>query len=777
METCVTTAVCKSLQSIGLNKRIEHLIENTLVNQLRSSGPEFVLKRLSDLSDWRKMHMRGDTMYHVEWHSFKLSHGVAKPSDPIGANLWKLSDKAFFACIGAIKTSILLDQPTEKQLAKWYESVRCENHSDNNFKVRFACNSEVLKRMEELLNEKWSQREWFSPCDITGSRIPGSGKFMNVKIDSDMRKQSLSLLSAYGFSVSTAPLFTWQFMRDINLPDRLAKSSDHPDELIESLDRIIDEHLESYTLQDEALMGSSFMDDEQQLEARKHKNSQLGFNHTVGDIGLIQKPGGKLRTVANPNRLVQYVNRPLGEVLSECFYNQTGVFVLNQREGHLWAQDKLRNKISLSSFDMSSATDRLDYRKFINDYFRELKSVPDQYPLLARSFELFEDTSSCNWSIPGHIADLCGMNCSEIGWTVGQPLGLRPSFPLLTIMNTTFAKHAVREVDGKFTPGHFACVGDDLVIETRYADAYMEAVAAYNGKINNEKSIVSDRFAEFCSQMVTRSTIYPLKPRFLSEIEGSLMNVEKFSTSGLHPVVPKWLVKIHNQLAQHHLDGFNTIKYSVSANPKPLMERIGLNTLIQVIEPASRDPEKVTLQTLFCRAEQEREQFGKMPAVRELSTSYANDAYRSFGGSVAQPKVMAKYEGSPSRFEYGSLGKVSTDTSTSVEVPVKKEWDFRKAQYIKPSSEVSQAKKILKRIESVETEVADELVESITVVKDVETSIIVDTSPEVPEVMIQHKNVKTGVSTPVRKVTDFERKLEDMYNAIHFNDDDYDLSL
>lgn len=771
--TAVQTAVCKSLQSVGLNPRKEHQIENAIAIQLRSSGPEFVLKRLSDLSDWRKMHMTGDTLYHPDWHAFKVKQGHCCPSDPIGANLWGLSDKAFFSALGACRMAVELVIPTEKQLTKWIEGVRCENKSSD-YHVMAKCPDKWLDELEEKLQQKWSGRHWFDIRDISCTSISGSGKTMNVGFEKDrVHPKALSLLSAYGFSVSTAPLFIWQFFKDIDLPHRLAEGSDCPDELIDSLSEVINAKKSSYQLEDEALMGSSFLSDEEQLASKKYRNFSMGFMHSVGNIGFIQKPGGKLRTVANPNRLVEYANVPLGEALCDVYYKYTPeVFVLNQSDGWAWAQEKLREGVSLSSFDMTAASDRLDYAKFLHHYFKKAYEGND-HPLLQRSLELFEDTSGSNWSIPGHVADLCGISCGEIGWSVGQPLGLRPSFPTLTIMNSTFAKNAVYAVDGKYSRGHYACVGDDLIIETKYADAYMEAVAAYNGKINNDKSMQSDRYAEFCSHLVTRSTVYPLKPRFLLDLDGSLSNVDKFTTKGLHPVVPKWCVEIHNRLAQNHLDGFNTIKYYATANPLPLEQRIGVNTLIEVIKPASRDAEHVTLQSVYLRALEERERQGSMPPIEEMSSSYASHAYAGFGGPLGRPKVVTKRQSQPSGYGFGTLGEVSTDTSTSVEVPVKKEWDYRSARYVRPASEISQAKKVLRTIEATEVEVVGPLIESSTVVKGVKTSVLVDTSSETPEVSVRHTDERTGVHTPSRPITDAERELDRLYSQIRFKENDY----
>jgi hypothetical protein len=74
-----------------------------------------------------------------------------------------------------------------------------------------------------------------------------------------------------------------------------------------------------------------------------------------------------------------------------------------------------------------------------------------------------------------------------------------------------------------------------------------------------------------------------------------------------------------------------------------------------------------------------------------------------------------------------------------VELPIKREWDFRKASYKKPTSEITQAKKLSQLLDKIDTTVVDDLVESKTVVKGIETSILVDTSQEPPEVSISHR--------------------------------------
>jgi hypothetical protein len=349
-------------------------------------------------------------------------------------------------------------------------------------------------------------------------------------------------------------------------------------------------------------------------------------------------------------------------------------------------------------------------------------------------------------------------------------------------MNKSCAKRAIYEVDGKYTPGHFACVGDDLIIESRYAQAYMEKVTMFNGKINNEKTMVSDRYAEFCSQLITRSTCYPLKPRFISELEGSLQNVERFSTSGLHPQVPRWTVVLHNDIAKHYLEGYNTLKYSCCSAPKSLIERIGVNELITAIKPASRSPEKVTLQTLYMRAVEEQER-GKTVSTDVLSSSYASDAYRGFGGTSRTPAVNVRRSKLRYKFDPKTLGSVSTDFSTSVEIPIKKDWDYREADYVRPVSELAQAKKVAKTLSKIETSVDGNLVESRIQHKGIQTTVLAELKPE-PDILICHQPVNPSGDSPQSIQEVYSKELHELmrkYPAMFADeecsdDDDFDLS-
>lgn len=734
--TAVQTSMCKSLRSIGLSPRKEHQLENHLVRQLRSSGPEFVLSRLSTLNEWRKMHMRGDTQYHPDWHAYRRTGTACVPTDPIGSQLWSLSDKAFFACIGSIRKSVELSIPTEKQLLKWKDGVKCQPVAQRKHLSHYP--DSRLASVERSLNHLWDNRDWFSPEDLTATNIPGSGKFMMIRTHKDQTKSALGVVAAYEFSLRTAPLFTWQFIKDIQLPSRLAKHTGNPSDE-QALEELIGSRLSSYALQDEAEQGSSLYSDEAWLDqGNLNRPVRFGFLHSVGNIGFLEQQGGKLRTVANPNRFVQYVNVPLG-VAFQRHLMPDGSYVLDQHAGMLWAQSKLADGVSLSSFDMTAATDRLNAWSFIDDKFRSVPSFEERYPLLARSLDLFEDTSKSPWTVPGHVADLLGSKVNEVTWTVGQPLGLRPSFPLLTMMNCCFAQQAVRDVDGRYTAGHFACVGDDLVIESRYADAYMDWVREYNGAINNDKTMVSSRYAEFCSHMITPSTIYPTKPRFLMELEGSLQNVERFTTGGLSPRVPPWAKRLHDDLSSYFLPGSTAIPYSQSSVVQDVFRRIGVHSLIQAVQPASRDVEHVTLQTLVSRALQERERKGETPVYR-LDSSFATHPYPAFGGKDKDIVISPQFERTVDREDQSlEIGHLPSQSATSVAVPVKKEWDYRSGKYQRPSNPVSTARTIKHKLDRIDVTSEDDVIEASISSKGVETRVLVDTRPTPPETLIVHR--------------------------------------
>jgi hypothetical protein len=89
-----------------------------------------------------------------------------------------LSDKTFFTVVGALRKAVELAIPSEKQLKKWLDGVRCENLSDTATHVS-KYTELTLDTMEKRLVSEWAQRPWFNVSDVTGTNVPGSGAFIN----------------------------------------------------------------------------------------------------------------------------------------------------------------------------------------------------------------------------------------------------------------------------------------------------------------------------------------------------------------------------------------------------------------------------------------------------------------------------------------------------------------------------------------------------------------------------------------------------------------------
>jgi dsDNA-binding SOS-regulon protein len=798
----ISTAICKSLRGIGLSQQKEHAIENNIVKQLRSSGPDFVLNRMSELKDWRLKHMMGDTSYHPDWYRFRRRKGTCVPTDKIGAQLWQLNDRAFLAVVGAISSSVEYTEITEKQALKWISGVRCTNQSSDKRVLKRSLSTEALDKLESMLVSNWNNRKWFSVEDVTGSNIPGnSGKFMTVKFNkSDSTKEPLSLLRAYSFSMRSAPLFTWQFLKDIDAVDRIKvgnlKSQTEIGRLNESetrisLGKMIAKRMENETLHDLALGGDSFGFDEFMPETGrvKYYDTIFGFSTTVGNIGFLQQKKGKLRTVANPNRFVQWCNVPLGQVMSKYFYKADGCYVLDQEAGIHWAQEQLRKGTKLSSFDMSSATDMLDYQKFLQEYFHKMDAT--RHPLLQRSIDLFIDTSSSPWSIPGHIADVINADENKISWSVGQPLGLRPSFPLLTVMNMQFAREAILRVDGVITPGQFACVGDDMIINDKYADAYMQIVRDFNGSINNDKSVKSDRIAEFCSQLITKNTSFPLKPKYIQGIDGYLSNIQKFLSPESHPRVPKWAWELYYSISPYHLEGSRNLHYTHSPDALPVLDRVAADLMLNCAKTNPRDTERVSLETLYLRAVEKQDRVTKQHQalktelevlqqkkleelreaheaqedrklnfepypVKDLATSSSTMPFTSFGGDTSKVKQDVEYTTVHADFDITDISQIPDATATSVAVPVRTTWDYRENRYKDTgSSDLRKARELSRLLNKSTISSDDTGLTELSVVNKKnheKLTVLLDTKSDKPEAIVEYANEHNSKASTIEIV-------------------------
>ena len=332
-------------------------------------------------------------------------------------------------------------------------------------------------------------------------------------------------------------------------------------------------------------------------------------NYPVGHISFLQESFGKLRTVANPNRFVQWQLTPLGETLSQWVNHLPGVYVLSQEEGISWIQEQLKSGVHLTSADLSSASDTLDYVQVL-----DILNEPDIAPELSKHIEYFKHCSAMPWYISDpHAREYVGQD--TIRWKQGQPLGLRPSFPVLTLCNWWAATLAVYHVEGEVpTERPFAIVGDDIVIHTKYAKAYSDIISAMGGVANLDKSMSSDKQAEFCSRLITSDTVTRLKARYLPD--NAAQNILTYQGRGIHPKVPHWAQRAAARVGAMALVESGVIPPFNPDQPAPFREKVLFHAALALDKGEKTTHVEKTLNSMwYAYLEQGEHPFGERRTV------------------------------------------------------------------------------------------------------------------------------------------------------------------
>jgi len=237
----------------------------------------------------------------------------------------------------------------------------------------------------------------------------------------------------------------------------------------------------------------------------------------IGQIAVLQEPGYKARIIANPNIVYQQLLRPLYQWLRAVNERLPGNFQFDQAAGMQFVREQLSKGYSAVSVDASGWTDHF----------------PRRYTLAAmRNFGVDQEWLTCydlvsggEWKVPEQSKGLKGNRIttysdgtkalpnaerSHTRWRVGQPLGLIPTFNGATLAHVLLAMGIqTRCSDRPPTELTFAIVGDDIVwFEPECAEVYMELLDASGVPVSRDKTLVSDRAAEFCSSLITADGIY-----------------------------------------------------------------------------------------------------------------------------------------------------------------------------------------------------------------------------------------------------------------------------
>lgn len=192
-------------------------------------------------------------------------------------------------------------------------------------------------------------------------------------------------------------------------------------------------------------------------------------------LHFIFEKGNKTRIIAILDYFTQEILTPLHNVLADYLKTNTNDFTFNQDLGFdtalKWSSDLSRNE--MFSYDLSAATDRLPI------------------VLQARILEeLFSSSLASNWVNIIQSRSFILPNSQPIKYSVGQPMGMKSSFPMLALTHHFIVQQAAINAGLPFF-NNYIILGDDIVINSKsVAEKYYDLINKLGLEISIHKSVI-----------------------------------------------------------------------------------------------------------------------------------------------------------------------------------------------------------------------------------------------------------------------------------------------
>lgn len=206
-------------------------------------------------------------------------------------------------------------------------------------------------------------------------------------------------------------------------------------------------------------------------------------NPVVGSVFCTQNPGLKARFFASPNLWLQYVLKPLGDIIYRKVRSLPWDATFDQSKPDKPIQDHLRSHNRIHCFDLSSATDRFPFQlqlEVLRSMFKHSSNT--------EFIDFYQDIQKFPYDFYGE----------KIAWTVGQALGMYPSFGTFTLTHgiLLYSLNNFQHED------KFFVLGDDVVIlDDDLALKYKTFLDECNVPYAPEKTLTSELFAEFAGNL------------------------------------------------------------------------------------------------------------------------------------------------------------------------------------------------------------------------------------------------------------------------------------
>lgn len=454
---------------------------------IKSSGPEWTIKRLKAYKLLYIQHLAGNTSFALD-KSERIK--VHKDNTPVGPfrGLYKLKGrKQVQKCfhVLSIYTGIIRSgSPTPAQLDKFYKAV---------LQPRGSNLSEDLLYIPEELYNIYDDIVWNSiPYDDLRRWTSD-----DTKVVSPLRTEPENRIKRAKRIPWTHSVTTLSLSMDDHLSDFLMLCS--PLLKDDGFRRLIRKALKGDRVTDMGPANTKALENLYPPIAKELFPSYSGEAvPIVGSIGFIQERGGKLRAIANPLRVIQVVLSRFHKYLMEAAKDLPWDCTYDQYKGVRWVQKKLKEGHKLYSFDLSDASSTIP----LSDQISFLKRVGPRTTDFLDTLRFFEKVSQSIW------LDKYSPNEKPFtSWKKGQPLGILGSFPAFAQLhgarlNSLAIVHGVPN-------GHFIVLGDDVVVTERLAEIYAKFVTEKWGcDISIPKTVSSNSLAEFASVIITKSKLF-----------------------------------------------------------------------------------------------------------------------------------------------------------------------------------------------------------------------------------------------------------------------------
>lgn len=512
-------ALCQALRLEDIPHRPEASIENRLRSLWDDNGPDFVLDYLkvlkkdteSSLVDPEHKYAHQDGEISVAWN-----HKLGRPKGPLGYIYKRFPEPtARIRVIGAAIQAVTYEEATRHQLEKFEKNIRSDSRSNKT--IRFS--DSTLQKLEERLKVRVCEvKRPFGPIDLTNNVLP----LERDAVQTSANKSKLYVASLVS-SLATAPS-TYRAVSELYC-DAVAQLYTAPSICKTRWNSIVSQvkgeeitkvpskvSLRPFTARDYEGKSHLFTD--------TAEYSARGKADIVGRLDFLQKPGGKLRSVANINRFVNYTMAPYAKALEDVFYSFPQVSVKDQHEGLRWTQMQLALEKEITSLDLTAATDTLDYRVMTRGLKRDF---PGKTGLLEEYATYFEELSS--------LPLWCDGENSPVQFKTGQPLGMKGSFQTLTVMNLYAGLLACQR--SNYPSDSFRVVGDDFVCHSEISTMYNSIISEWGGTTNVEKAMQSNKYAEFLSHIVSKDKVYITKPKYRPSNKLVFSNLDKAKVRSL----------------------------------------------------------------------------------------------------------------------------------------------------------------------------------------------------------------------------------------------------